>query len=212
MNAAANPPVGEGDVEDNSTTCVDQSITPIFPVRYAFADFELLESSLAYPNASSLLTAQNSTQAGGLSLRMLRQGWVMIFDEDKKVWHPFEYSLDIGANVEKFTKYCWLEGNAAGPWVVERERTSSDSPQAFNGSGKQKIYAYAFVPRSTTNFSICFTPVCWSAKTFEILQSNDTIRSEVMQKANAYKEQYGNFEMAPDLAKPLVEDFQHWAT
>ncbi|EPJ45069.1 MAG: hypothetical protein OFPII_30390 [Osedax symbiont Rs1] len=206
MNSDTSP-VTQGNIDDYKATCVDTSITPIFPVRYSFADFELLQTSLEYPSARQLIDATDTKKSGGMCVRMLRHGWVMIFDEDKKNWHPFEYNLDQQGNVEKFTKYIWLEGNASGKWEIERCRTASDADDAVNGSGEKKIYPYAFLPRATTNFSICFTPVKWSVKTFEILEANDSIRAEVMQKANAYKKDVGNYEMAPELAMPVIEDF-----
>jgi hypothetical protein len=206
MNSNANPAT-QGNIDDYKGTCVDQSITPIFPVRYSFADFELLETSLEYPSASKLISAKKTKDSGGMCVRMLRHGWIMIYDEDKKKWHPFEYSLDQRGIVEQFTKYIWLKGNATGKWEIERHRTSSDKDDAVNGSGKKKIYPYAFLPRATTNFSICFTPVKWSVKTFEILEANPSIRAKVMQKANAFIGTVGKYEMAPELAEPVIEDF-----
>ena len=63
MNSNANPAT-QGNIDDYKGTCVDQSITPIFPVRYSFADFELLETSLEYPSASKLISAKKTKSSG----------------------------------------------------------------------------------------------------------------------------------------------------
>ena len=75
--------------------CENPSIVPILPVRIAFADIYGELGSTEYPTSISQLQSLTSVeQKHGYCLRMLRQGYVYIYDELNNVWSIFLYQPD----------------------------------------------------------------------------------------------------------------------
>lgn len=155
------------------TPCTDPNIIPIYPVRIAFSDLlGDVNENIEYPTSiSSYIASRNTVARGGFTLRMLREGYIYIYDESKDIWSIFYYSPNGGETgaTESFSKIIWKDGTPDGEWVISKERGLS----------------VAYVPRSAQNIWICYSQHKWSQHTFAKAHKNQGgFRDNVMQKIN----------------------------
>ncbi|WP_223669972.1 toxin VasX [Kangiella shandongensis] len=193
----------------------DQSIIPIFPVRFAFKPDVLMEIANEYRNTSA---EDNMHNEHDYCLRRIRQGFVYIFvpncvedkdscsDSRKGYWLVFRYhtsaedqnSCEIRTDTETqgsgqytFQMYKWVDGNAAGKWELDSSR----------------IYPYAFVPEATTQIEIGYSEFRWPAYFFEEAERNPAFRENILTSVDLSAEQT-NFSAPMRDLDQHVEEFK----
>ncbi|RDH41457.1 toxin VasX [Zooshikella ganghwensis] len=72
-------------------------MTAIYPVRFAYANFfeESLEKAAEPPSINTMMGASTIADGKGYVIRLLRQGWVYIREEDDSAnghFHIFKYT------------------------------------------------------------------------------------------------------------------------
>lgn len=168
------------DIDDAVGRC-DANITPLYPVRYAYANFftEALSEPTDPPSLPKLLGVNDLQATQGYVIRLLREGWVYIREEDDPqngYWHIFKYSRgreEPGQPVtEHFEKYTFANGiNAQGGLIKD---TSAGRPS----------YPFAFVRKGQANISIAYSEHEWSANVIDRLHGDATLRAKSMQPVN----------------------------
>lgn len=183
---------------------IDANVTPIYPVRYAYANF--FEAELAHaqnpPTISTLLNSSDLKDNDGYLLRILREGWVYIREEDDQEnghFHIFKYEQVKHNNsiTEKFTKYLFKNKlNAQDGLVVDHSNTNS-------------TYPFAFVRNGIKEISIVYSEHEFHADVIDKLNGNEDERKESMQRVNldADSDDYAVPASQENLAK-LVEDYR----
>ena len=187
-----------------NTIVIDSNITPIYPVRYAYANFfdkEIAEPENP-PDISTLMNAKSLAEGKGYVLRLLREGWVYIREEDNRedgYFHIFKYErVASGESVEeKFTKYLFKNKvNAQGGLVLDKSRGRSTYPFVFVRSGIQQV-------------SIAYSEHEWSFDVIDRMNARADEREASMQKVNLRAE--GEAHAVPADAgnfRCLIEDYQ----
>lgn len=174
--------------------CKDPNIVPIFPVRIAFADIYGELENTEYPSSiSSLQSLTGVEQKKGYSLRMLREGYVYIYDELNDVWSIFQYKPEMNSTgkTETFTKMTWQNG-PDGEWTETNE---------FN---LETVY----VPDSTDEIWIAFSEHRWSQNIFAKAQGNENgFRDNVMTKLNVLDPKSSPYSDELEQIATYIEDF-----
>ncbi|PXF63830.1 toxin VasX [Kangiella spongicola] len=174
--------------------CEDPNIVPIYPVRIAFADIYGESTAVQYPAAISDLQSGNDLEGkGGYSLRILREGYVYIYDGLNDVWSIFVYSPNgsLSGRPESFAKLHWVD-NADGDWVTTDERALET----------------VYVPNSADEIWIAYSEHRWSQAIFEKAQANQAgFRDSVMTKLNVLEPTSSVFSDKLDSLGACVEDY-----
>ncbi len=185
-----------------NTLRIDANITPIYPVRYAYANFFEVElaDAKAPPAISTLLNNLKLKDTDGYVLRILREGWLYIREEDdseKGHLHIFKYE-QIKTNhsvTEKFTKYLFKNKiNAQGGLVKETSRSN---------------YPFAFVRNGIREVSIVYSEHEFHPDVIDKLNGSENERKECMQRVNldSGSDDYA-IEANPENLGKLVEDYR----
>jgi hypothetical protein len=187
-----------------NTIRIDANVTPIYPVRYAYANF--FEAELAHaqnpPTISTLLNSNNLNDNDGYLLRILREGWVYIREEDDLEnghFHIFKYEQVKHNNsiTEKFTKYLFKNKlNAQEGLIVDHSNTNS-------------TYPFAFVRNGIKEISIVYSEHEFHPDVIDKLNGSEDERKECMQRVNLDmdSDDYAVPASQENLAK-LVEDYR----
>ena len=183
---------------------IDANVTPIYPVRYAYANF--FESELADaknpPTINTLLNSNDLKANDGYLLRILREGWVYIREEDDQEnghFHVFKYE-QVKHNhsiTEKFTKYLFKNKiNAQDGLIVDNSNTNS-------------TYPFVFVRNGIKEISIVYSEHEFHPDVIDKLNGSEDERKESMQRVNldADADDYAVPASQENLAK-LVEDYR----
>jgi len=185
-----------------NTIRIDANVTPIYPVRYAYANF--FEAELAHaqnpPTISTLLNSNNLKDNDGYLLRILREGWVYIREEDdpeKGHFHIFKYEqvASKGSVREKFTKYQFKNKiNAQDGLVPDLSRSG---------------YPFTFVRNGVEEISIVYSEHEFHPKVIDQLNGNEDERKTCMQRVNLEIESddYAAPATQENLSK-LIEDYR----
>lgn len=174
--------------------CEDPNIVPIYPVRIAFADIYGESTEVKYPTAMSELQSGNDLEGkGGYTLRMLREGYVYIYDGLNDVWSIFVYSPNgsQSGKAKSFAKLQWVD-DADGHWVTTDERALET----------------VYVPNSADEIWIAYSEHRWSQAVFEKAQANQAgFRDSVMTKLNVLEPTSSVFSDNLDSLGSCVEDY-----
>lgn len=179
MQAADDSTSGSTEVGTYESPC-DSDVKPIYPVRYAYANF--FESSLQYalpPNdIKTMLSATSLRDALGYVVRLLRPGWIYIKDEDFEAFHIFKYEQQEKTTngkkqcVERYRKFIFKNGNNAQDGLIPEP-----GPR---GEG----YYFAFVSKKVSNISIVYSEHEWHADVIDAINGDKQLRKKSMQEIN----------------------------
>jgi len=180
-------------------------ICPIYPVRYAYVNFfeKDLSKPAAPPPLSQLLNAGSIPAGNGYMVRLLREGWVYIREEDDEAngyFHIFRYEQieHYGEIVERFSKHLFKNGvNAQGG--IKEDNT---------GRAGNK-YPFVFVRKGINEVSIAYSEHQWSPNVIDHLNANAADRAKSMQRVNltAANDPYALPATKENLAQ-LIEDYK----
>ena len=167
----------------------DESIIPIFPMRYALSVGILKQ--LPVTEATKLTIFSTSIESHpGMELLRIRQGYVFIYAENhrglgsetRQIWQAFRYQTDgedDNSSIPRadtqlqsrysggynFLKYHWTDGTAGGNWeILPNERR----------------YPYAFVSNQATTIWVAYSEYRWPAKFFERAANDMAFRNKMM--------------------------------
>jgi len=180
-------------------------ILPLYPVRYAYANF--FEQSLSEPTEppplSTLLRAGSINKGNGYMVRLLRQGWIYIREEDDPAngyFHIFKYQQveRYGEIVEHFSKHLFKNRRNAQDGLVEDR-----SGRAGNR------YPFVFVRRDVQDISIVYSEHKWSADVIDHMNASADTRAKSMQRVNLSAENDPHtLRATPENLSQLVEDYR----
>ena len=181
-------------------------VTPIYPVRYAYVNFfeEQLSAPSPPPKISTLLQG-NIHQSHGYVVRLLREGWVYIREEDnpqKGNFHIFKYQKEetSDGNVEeRFYKYLFKNGINAKDGIIPD-----------NSGAKGKLgYPFVFVSDQKALIRIVYSEHEWSADVIDKIHGDEEIRKKTMQMVDLRKETDTDSIINTDEnLKNLIEDYK----
>ena len=189
---------------------VDTEVTPIYPVRYAYANFfeETLHENALPTDLNTLLHARTIKDGQGYIVRLLREGWVYLFDEDNPatdLLHIFKYEKrksDKGVATEHFVKYKFKNGVDASQGI--EVDTHKKCKLSDDGS-----YGFVFASREAKKVSIVYTEHELAKEVIDKLQSQQSFRRECMQLIDLQKEDGQDFVPATETNLwKLVEDYR----
>ena len=195
---------------DMNKFIIDTKVTPIYPVRYAYANFfeeELVEASES-PALSTLLDLDATDNNGyireskGYLIRLLREGWVYLREEDDEAngyLHIFKYEKiqNEGQIVEQFTKYLF------------KNKANAQDGLILDESKKDKSYPFVFVRKGIKEISIIYTAHELHPNIIDNLNSNVDERKLAMQRVDLIAESHEHAVKAnPDNFKKLIEDYK----
>ena len=179
------------------------NVIPIYPVRYGYANFfdEILPAQ-APPTLPEMAAASGLKETGGYLLRLLREGWVYIKEEegksDNQQIHIFRYVQTETPNgvIEQFEKYYFTN-----------EENAQDGLTLDISSGST-FYPFAFVTANTQKISIAYSEHEWAAEIIDKMNSDQEWRAKAMQQVDL--DASGDFSdtATPDTLSSLVEDYR----
>lgn len=175
------------------------TLTPIYPVRYAYANlFDATVASADPPNIDTLLASSTLQQSSGYVARLLREGWVYIREEgNENYFHIFHYTRTQSDKnvIERFEKYQFANGKNA----QEGLRRDTSSGRSF--------YPFAFVSAGTSNISIAYSQHEWSANVIDRINSSRDVREAAMQQVNLVTDTSGHtIDATEENLGRLIED------
>jgi len=180
-------------------------ICPIYPVRYAYANFfeQHLSKPTEPPPLPELLSADSISKGSGYIVRLLRQGWVYIREEDDQAngyFHIFKYEQieHYGDTVERFSKYLFKNRLNAQDGLEQ---------DTFGRAGNK--YPYVFVRQNISDISIAYSEHRWSADVIDNLNANADDRRNAMQRVNLTAPQDTHaLPATADNLRQLIEDYR----
>ncbi len=184
-----------------NTLVIDTAVRPIYPVRYAYANFfeETLQDPVNPPPLKDLMGQTIAAQHQGYVARLLRPGWVFIREEDGPgYFHIFKYEhIELNGQLEeRFKKFLFRNGvNAQGG--LKRDT-----------SGRQTGYPFAFVSKEVTEVSILYTTHELNAEVIDRLNGSEQERSDSMQRVKLIGEDDATVEATASNIEQLVEDYR----
>ena len=184
----------------------DSNITPIYPVRYAYANFfeKTLSEAAQPPELPDLLNATSISASKGYVVRLLRPGWIYIREEDDPAsgyFHIFKYTrteANSGEPVnEYFEKFTFTNGiNAQGGLTRD------------NSAGRPH-YPFAFVRKGQAQLSIAYSEHEWSANVIDRMNGSASDRAKAMQRINIKAESSEHTVAASsENFEKLIEDYR----
>ncbi|QUM89446.1 hypothetical protein HWV03_11870 [Moritella sp. 36] len=200
-------PVAKNDI---NKFIIDTKVTPIYPVRYAYANFfeEELVGASEPPALSTLLDLDATDNNGyireskGYLIRLLREGWVYLREEDDEAngyLHIFKYEKlqNEGQIVEHFTKYLF------------KNKANAQDGLILDESKKDKSYPFVFVRKGIKEISIIYTAHELHPNVIDNLNRNVDERKLAMQRVDLIAESHEHAVKAnPDNFKKLIEDYK----
>lgn len=205
MQAADDSTSGSTEVGAYESPC-DSDIKPIYPVRYAYANF--FESTLQYAfppqDIQTLLSTTTVSDAMGYVVRLMRPGWIYIKDEDFGTFSIFKYEQQEktinGKNqcVERYRKFIFKNGNDASDGVIPES--------GARGEG----YYFAFVSKKVSNISIVYSEHEWHANVINAINGDKKLRQKSMQSINLDEDKslYALEATEANFTR-LIEDYRH---
>ncbi|AJQ97929.1 toxin VasX [Gynuella sunshinyii] len=190
-------------LNQKNTLVIDTIVRPIYPVRYAYANFfeeELLDP--ARPPALSTLMGQTDLRATqGYVARLLRPGWIYIKEETGgSNFHIFRYKHLIkpdGTIQEQFHKYLFSNlTNARGGLTPEKS------------GGQIRSYPFAFVRKDVSEISIVYCEEPLSDQVIDDLNGHAQKRKAFMQRVKLQSNDEVTVEATVENLKALVEDYR----
>lgn len=188
-------------VNNVNTLVIDTAVRPIYPVRYAYANFfeETLQDPANPPALKELLGQSTAAQHQGYLARLLRPGWIVIREEDGPGYlHIFKYEhIDLNGQLhERFKKFLFRNGvNTQGG--LKRDT-----------SGRRTGYPFAFVSKDVTEISILYTPHELNANVIDRLNGNEQERANSMQRVKLIGDDVATVEATAANLEKLVEDYR----
>ncbi|MFT5879475.1 MAG: hypothetical protein ACI86X_000579, partial [Moritella sp.] len=183
---------------------IDSKVTPIYPVRYAYANFfeEELSEASEPPELSTLLSATEIKESKGYLIRLLREGWIYIREEDDEAngyFHIFKYEKikDEEKIVEQFTKYVYKNKRDAQDGLVEDKSKAGEK------------YPFVFVRKGIKEISIVYTAHALHPNVIDNLNRNFDERELSMQRVNLVADSHEHAVKAnTENFQKLVEDYK----
>lgn len=187
----------------NEVPGVIDNVIPIYPVRYGYANFfDELMPAQAPPSMTEMSSATGLKDTGGYLLRLLREGWLYIKEENEEEdspLHIFKYAQTETATgvIEKFEKYYFTnEENAQGGLTLD---TSSGST----------FYPFAFVTPKAKKISIVYSEHEWAAEIIDKMNGDQEWRAKAMQQVDLSSPQTEfSQEATQGNLRALVEDYR----
>ncbi|GLR06667.1 hypothetical protein GCM10007906_42550 [Vibrio hyugaensis] len=187
----------------NEVPGVIDNVIPIYPVRYGYANFfDELMPAQAPPSMTEMSSATGLKDTGGYLLRLLREGWLYIKEENEEEdspLHIFKYAQTETATgvIEKFEKYYFTnEENAQGGLTLD---TSSGST----------FYPFAFVTPKAKKISIVYSEHEWAAEIIDNMNGDQEWRGKAMQQVDLSSPQTEfSQEATQENLSALVEDYR----
>ncbi|WP_290580181.1 toxin VasX [Ketobacter sp.] len=187
-----------------NTLVVGTIVTPIYPVRYAYANFfeESLLAPTEPPPLSAMLDAADLNSTNGYVPRLLRPGWIYIREEDGPNgghFQIFKYAPveNNGQLEERFPKYQFANGvNAQGGL---KEDTSG---------GIKGGYPFVFVRKEVTEISIAYSEHEWHPNIIDKMNGDAGERAASMQRIKLKSDDPAAVPATADNLARLVEDYR----
>jgi hypothetical protein len=190
-----------GDLEAVSDS--DSLIRPIYPVRYAYANFfkDKLSAPAIPPPLKDMLHKTDAAQTQGYVARLLRPGWIYIREEDGPddgYFHIFKYEhIERDGDLqEKYTKYLFKNGINAQDGIKE------------DTSGGGFGYPYVFVRQEVTEISIAYSEHEWHPDVIDKMNGNSAERATAMQRMKLTTDDAATVMASSANFKALVEDYR----
>ena len=181
---------------------LNTKVTAIYPVRYAYANFftEQLSTAAEPPALSVLLNADMRTGKGYV-IRLLREGWVYLREEDdpaKGNFQIFKYQKieKNGELTEKFSKYQF------------KNKLNAQDGLVLDTSGSGGSYPFVFVNKELTHISIAYSEHEWHADVIDRLNQSASERARSMQRINLKAEDKHTLPATHDNFSKLIEDYR----
>ncbi|ROV57667.1 hypothetical protein EGH82_22010 [Vibrio ponticus] len=175
-------------------------IIPIYPVRYGYINiFDDLVPAANPPELSVMMNNRDVKQTKGYAIRLLREGWVYIREEDSnELLHIFKYTQKQNGDAvtECFEKYLYKnKKNAQGGLVLD--------------TSVRKDLPFAFVSADTSQISIVYTEHELSPNLIDRMHQKKDVREQSMQLIDLSAEQTNHSVKATEEnLKGLVEDYR----
>ncbi|OLQ89766.1 hypothetical protein BIY21_14620 [Vibrio ponticus] len=175
-------------------------IIPIYPVRYGYINiFDDLVPAANPPELSVMMNNRDVKQTKGYAIRLLREGWVYIREEDSnELLHIFKYTQKQNGDAvtECFEKYLYKnKKNAQGGLVLD--------------TSVRKDLPFAFVSADTSQISIVYTEHELSPNLIDRMHQKKDVREQSMQLIDLSAEQTSHSVKATEEnLKGLVEDYR----
>ncbi|WP_260260381.1 PAAR-like domain-containing protein [Vibrio intestinalis] len=184
---------------------VIENVIPIYPVRYGYANFfDELMPAQAPPLLPEIAAASCLNETGGYLLRLLREGWIYIKEEegasDNQQVHIFRYcQTEIFPSViEKFEKYYFTNGENAKDGLT------------LDTSSGATFYPFAFVTANTQKISIAYSEHEWAAEIIDRMNDDQEWRAKAMQQVDLSSPQTEFSQKATqENISALVEDYRN---
>ncbi|CAM3666374.1 PAAR-like domain-containing protein [Vibrio aquimaris] len=178
-------------------------VLPIYPVRYGYANFfDTIMPAQAPPTLPEMASASGLNETGGYILRLLREGWIYIKEEEGKAdnqqIHIFRYAQTETATgvIEKFEKYYFTN-----------EENAQDGLTLDISSGAT-FYPFAFVTNGTQKISIAYSEHEWAADIIDKMNSDQEWRTKAMQQVDMSASDDFSDTATQDTLSSLVEDYR----
>lgn len=186
-----------------NTLIIDNAVCPIYPVRYAYANFfeETLEAPSRPPALKTLLNQTDMSATKGYVARLLRPSWIYIKEEvggsNLQIFQYKHLQMPDGSVQEQFHKYLFKNGiDAKGGLVAETQ------------GNRYKGYPFAFVRKEVSEISIVHSLEPLNAQVVDEINGNAQKRAEFMQRVNLQAEDEATVEATTANLKALVEDYR----
>ncbi|WP_104040787.1 PAAR-like domain-containing protein [Vibrio hyugaensis] len=187
----------------NEVPGVIDNVIPIYPVRYGYANFfdEILPAQ-APPTLPEMAAASGLKETGGYVLRLLREGWIYIKEEegtaDNQQVHIFRYAQTetLTGVIEKFEKYYFTN-----------EKNAQDGLTLDTSSGAT-FYPFAFVTANTQKISIAYSEHEWAAEIIDKMNDDQEWRAKAMQLVDMSASDDFSDTATQDTLSSLVEEYR----
>ncbi|MBU2894052.1 hypothetical protein KO495_12090 [Colwellia sp. D2M02] len=208
MNAATNNLAMA--VNKTNKLIVGKKVTPIYPVRYAYANFfeETLSNSAIPVELYNLLYARTIKEGQGYIVRLLRKGWIYLCDDDDPAsdkLHIFKYEKrkdEKGVASEHFIKYKFKNGIDASQGI--EIDTNNKCASSSDGS-----YGFVFASEDVKKVSIVYTEHELALDIIDKIQSDVNFRRECMQLIDLQQDQGQDFiPVTESNLWKLIEDYR----
>lgn len=187
-----------------NTIIFDTNVIPIYPVRYAYANFfeKDLEKASEPPELKTFIGANSLKKSKGYVIRLLREGWIYIKEENGNNghFHIFKYTkIEKGGTVaERFKKYLF------------RNRVDTRGGLIEDTSGELKDgYPYVFVRKGAKKISIAYSEHEWSNEVIARINGSAEERKSCMQLVDlSLEEDAHSMKGTQDNLEKLIEDYK----
>lgn len=190
-------------LNQQNTLIIDNAVCPIYPVRYAYANFfeENLEAPARPPALKTLLNQTNMSATKGYVARLLRPSWIYIKEEvggsNLQIFQYKHLQMPDGSVQEQFHKYLFKNGiDAKGGLIPEKK------------GNQYKGYPFAFVRKEVSEISIVHSMEPLSAQVIDEINASAQKRAEFMQRVNLQSDDDATVEATSDNIQALVEDYR----